>query len=72
MLRKAKTGVEVGDRFIKTDDKRDVWIVTNQWDGKYPVPHYQVVMEGHETRRRTLSQTVLLDPTYYIRVVSET
>lgn len=69
MLRKTKTGIEVGDRFIKTDNKRDVWIVTNRWDGKYPVPHYQVVMEGHETRRRTLSETVLLDPMYYRRVV---
>ncbi|MHC8509273.1 MAG: hypothetical protein ACYYKD_07710 [Rhodospirillales bacterium] len=67
MIGKGKTGIQTGDRFAKVGDKDDVWVIKNRWDGRYPVPHYELVMEGREARRRTLSEAVLLDPAHYRR-----
>lgn len=70
MFHRAKSASEInlGDRFVKTDDPRTVWIVTGRGSAVSKIPHYQVVREGMETRRRTLSATTLLDPDYYRRV----
>lgn len=68
MLRKGKVNIEIGDRFVKTDDPRTVWIVAGRGSSVAPIPHYRVVMEGYHSRMRTLSESVLLDTDYYRRV----
>lgn len=68
MLRKGKINIEIGDRFVKTDDPRTVWIVAGRGSSVAPIPHYRVVMEGYHSRMRTLSESVLLDTDYYRRV----
>ena len=57
--------VNLGDRFVKTDDPRTVWVVSGHGSTVSKIPHYQVVREGMKTRRRTLSATALLDPDHY-------
>lgn len=68
MLRKNKTTIEVGDRFVKADDPRTVWVVAGKGSSVAPMPHYKVVQEGAYSRMRTLAANVLLDPDYYRRV----
>lgn len=68
MLRRGRYNIEVGDRFVKTDDPRIVWIVAGRGSSVAPMPHYRVVMEGYHSRVRTLSEMVLLDTDYYRRV----
>jgi hypothetical protein len=68
VLRKGKVNIEIGDRFVKTDDPRTVWIVAGRGSSVAPIPHYRVVMEGYHSRMRTLSESVLLDTDYYRRV----
>lgn len=72
MFHRAKhvSKINLGDRFVKTDDPRTVWVVTGHGSTVSKIPHYQVVREGMETRRRTLSATTLLDPDFYRRVGS--
>ena len=68
MLRRNKNGIEVGDRFVKTDDPKTVWVVAGRGSSVAPMPHFQVVQEGDYSRMRTLAESVLLDPDYYRRV----
>ncbi len=65
---KAASAVNIGDRFVKADDPRTVWVVAGHGSSVSKIPHYQVVREGMETRRRTLSVTTLLDRDFYIRI----
>ncbi len=68
MLKKIKTKIEIGDRFVKVDDPATVWIVSGHGSSVAPAPHFQVVREGYESRLRTLSGQVLLDKDFYRRV----
>lgn len=68
LLKKNKNSIEVGDRFVKTDDPRTVWVVSGRGSSVAPMPHYKVVQEGYYSRMRTLSENVLLDPDYYRRI----
>lgn len=70
MFRKSKSGsqIKAGDRFVKSDDATIVWVVTGEGSGVTPIPHYQVVQEDRQTRRRTLSEQTLLDRDYYRRI----
>lgn len=68
VLRKNRNGIAVGDRFVKTDDPKTVWVVAGRGSSVAPMPHFQVVQEGYYSRMRTLAESVLLDPDYYRRV----
>jgi hypothetical protein len=68
VLRRNRNGIEVGDRFVKTDDPKTVWVVAGRGSSVAPMPHFQVVQEGYYSRMRTLAESVLLDPDYYRRV----
>jgi len=61
-------GIDIGDRFVKTDDPKTVWIVAGTGSPVASIPHYQVVREGYTSRMRTLSERVLLDSDFYRRV----
>ena len=60
--------INIGDRFVKTDDPQTVWVVAGVGSPVVSIPHYQVVREGYTSRMRTLSEQVLLDVEYYRRV----
>lgn len=68
MLKRSKNNIEVGDRFVKTDDPKTVWVVAGRGSSVAPMPHYKVVQEGYYSRMRTLSENVLLDPDFYRRL----
>jgi len=68
LFKRNKTAVEIGDRFVKIDDPKTVWVVAGKGSAVAPVPHYQVVREGYESRVRTLSIEVLLDADFYRRI----
>ncbi len=68
LLRRNKVSIEVGDRFVKADDPKTVWVVAGRGSSVAPMPHYKVVQEGYYSRMRTLAENVLLDPDYYRRV----
>jgi len=65
---KKEAKIEIGDRFVKADDLKTVWVVSGRGSSVVPIPHFQVVREGYESRVRTLSEQVLLDSQYYVRV----
>jgi len=65
---KKELKVAIGDRFVKSDDPKTVWVVSGRGSSVVPIPHFQVVREGYESRVRTLSEQVLLDSQYYLRV----
>ena len=71
MLRRNKGGIEVGDRFVKTDDPKTIWVVSGPGSSVASLPHYQVVQEGYYSRMRTLAENVLLDPDFYRRVTTD-
>ncbi|NQV45361.1 MAG: hypothetical protein HQ501_10675 [Rhodospirillales bacterium] len=70
MFRKTKLAAQIktGDRFVKSDDSTIVWVVAGEGSGVTPIPHYQVVQEDRQTRRRTLSEQTLLDRDFYRRI----
>ncbi len=68
LFKKNKKSIDIGDRFVKTDDPMTVWIVAGQGAPIAAIPHFQVVREGYTNRVRTLSAQVLLDPDFYRRV----
>ena len=68
MFNRKPQKVEIGDRFVKADDLKTVWVVSGRGSSVVPIPHFQVVREGYESRVRTLSEQVLLDSQYYVRV----
>jgi len=70
VFRKSRSGAQIkaGDRFVKSDDSKIVWVVTGEGSGVTPIPHYQVVQEDRQTRRRTLSEQTLLDRDFYHRI----
>lgn len=70
MFRRTGTGsrINIGDRFVKSDEPRTVWVVAGHGSGVTRIPHYQLVQEGVHSRCRTLSEHVLLDRDYYRRV----
>jgi len=68
VFKKNKNQIDIGDRFVKTDDPTTVWIVAGTGSPVVSIPHFQVVREGYTSRMRTLSEQVLLDADYYRRV----
>ena len=68
MFNRKSQKIEIGDRFVKADDLKTVWVVSGLGSSVVPIQHFQVVREGYESRLRTLSEQVLLDPHYYVRV----
>lgn len=70
MFSKSRSGaqIKIGDRFVKSDDPKIVWVVMGEGSGVTPIPHYQVAQEDRQTRRRTLSEQTLLDRDYYRRI----
>ena len=68
MFNKIKQKIEIGDRFVKSDEPKTVWIITGFGSSVVDIPHFQVCREGYESRIRTLSEMVLLDSNYYVRV----
>ncbi|MDD9876126.1 MAG: hypothetical protein OXR84_01655 [Magnetovibrio sp.] len=68
MFKKSKNSIDVGDKFVKTDDPSTIWIVAGNGSPVASIPHYQVVRQDYASRVRTLSQQVLLDTDYYRRV----
>lgn len=70
MFDKVRSGpnVKIGDRFVKSDDPSITWVVADEGSGVTPIPHFQVVQEDRQTRRRTLSEATLLNTDYYRRV----
>ena len=66
-----KSKIQIGDRFVKTDDPKTIWVVASRGSTVDPIRHYQVVQESCHSRRRTLSEFVLLDRVYYRRVEGE-
>ncbi len=70
MFRKSRSGaqIKIGDRFVKADDPKIVWVVTGEGSDVTPIPHYTVAQEDRHTRRRTLSEQTLLDKDFYRRV----
>ena len=67
-VQKNNNKIDIGDRFVKTDDPTTVWIVAGSGSPVLSIPHHQVVREGYSSRLRTLSEQVLLDPDFYHRV----
>jgi hypothetical protein len=68
---KTRSKIQIGDRFVKTDEPKTVWVVAARGSTVDPIPHYQVVQEGCQSRRRTLSELVLLDRDYYRRAETQ-
>lgn len=68
MLKRTKTKIEIGDKFVKADDPGTIWIVAGHGSSVALAPHFQVVREGYASRLRTLSEQVLLDKDFYLRV----
>lgn len=68
MFSRQKSSIEIGDRFVKTDDPKTIWVVAGKGSSVAPMPHYKVVQEGYYSRMRTLAENVLLDPDFYRRV----
>jgi len=67
VLKRSKNSIEIGDRFVKTDDPKTGWVVAGRGSSVAPMPHYKVVQEGYYSRMRTLAESVLLDPDFYRR-----
>jgi hypothetical protein len=68
MFYKKQQKIEIGDRFVKSDEPKTVWVITGLGSSVVDIPHFQVSREGYESRIRTLSEKVLQDPSYYMRV----
>lgn len=60
-----KRRIDLGARFVKVDEPRMVWVVAANGSERTPVPHYVLVREDSQNRRRTLSEAVLLDRNFY-------
>lgn len=60
-----KRRIGLGARFVKVDEPRMVWVVDANGSESTPVPHYVLVREDSHNRRRTLSEAVLLDRSFY-------
>jgi len=65
-----KRQIEMGSRFVKTDEPQTVWVVSGKGSDRTPVPHYVLIREDARTRQRTLSEAVLLDRNFYRQVES--
>ncbi len=68
MFNKKQQKIEIGDRFVKADEPKTVWVVSGLGSTVVDIPHFQVFREGYESRVRTLSEKVLVDSNYYVRV----
>ena len=68
MFNKKQQKIEIGDRFVKSDEPKTVWVITGLGSSVVDIPHFQVSREGYGSRIRTLSEKVLHDPSYYMRV----
>ena len=68
MFNKKQLKIENGDRFVKADEPKTVWVVSGHGSSVVNIPHFQVFREGYESRIRTLSEQVLLDSNYYVRL----
>lgn len=63
-----KRRIDLGARFVKVDEPRMVWVVAANGSETTPVPHYVLVREDSQNRRRTLSEAVLLDRNFYRQI----
>ena len=45
MFKKNNNKIDIGDRFVKTDEPSTVWIVAGSGSPVASIPHYQVVKE---------------------------
>ena len=68
MLKQTNKIISIGDRFVKVDDPKTVWIVTDIGAPVASIPHYQVAREDYASRVRTLSELALLDNKFYRRI----
>jgi len=68
MLKKNNKIISIGDRFVKAEEPTKVWAVTASGAPISSIPHYQVVREDYVSRFRTLSEEVLLDSNFYLRI----
>ena len=68
MFKKIQQKIEIGDRFVKADEPKTVWVISGLGSSVVDIPHFQVFREGYESRIRTLSEKVLQDSNYYVRV----
>ena len=68
MFNKKQQKIEIGDRFVKSDEPKTVWVVSGSGSSVVDIPHFQVFREGYKSRVRTLSEKVLMDSSYYVRV----
>lgn len=66
-----KEPIERGDRFVKIDDPRIIWVVERTMDVAHSVPHVQLIQEGQPGRRITLSESILLDTKYHRRLARD-
>ena len=53
MFKKNNNKIDIGDRFVKTDEPSTVWIVAGSGSPVASIPHYQVFREGYTRRMRT-------------------
>lgn len=65
VFKRGKTKVEIGDRFVKTDNPDVVWVVAGHGSSVVKIPHFQVYREDSTNRVRTLSEEALMDRDYY-------
>jgi len=63
-----KAAITRGDRFIKVEDPRTVWVVERVVDVPDPIMHVQLFQEGRPQRRRTLAESVLRDRGFYQKI----
>ncbi|MCB2100417.1 MAG: hypothetical protein KDE22_06085 [Rhodobacterales bacterium] len=63
-----KPPIEPGDRFVKIEDRRTVWVVDRVVETVGRLPHVQLVQEARPHRRRTLSESILRDRNFYARL----
>ena len=68
VLKKNNKNIGIGDKFVKTDEPKTIWIVTDRGAPVASIPHYKIVREDYVSRVRTLSGQVLLDSKFYRKV----
>ncbi len=63
-----KTTVQRGDRFVKVENPRTVWVVDEEVNHLDIEPHVRLVQEDRLARKRTLAVSVLLDKSFHRKV----
>lgn len=60
--------IEPGERFQSVDKMRIVWVVLRRVMVSDPQPHHLLYQESDPGKRKTLSESVLLDRKFYRRL----